>query len=256
MSIKSLLIPCIESQYTQEYIANVFWCQDIAKVSNITLIPYIKHSEIYSIAYINIAEWGANEAAYNFIHRLKNSTKETRIIHHEDSWWSVQINTHNNGDIQVGPYTTSFDSNYFVNERVNEECCIDDENNCLNEEDDDCPIKGINGEYYTIEEALQRLSDLDVITDSMDDEKPSSKAYREVRDEINQLSNELAIHEALKQKRNVTQRDRDFANPKFEDDEYLRIAEEYWMHPMPMYDIPSYEDKYTSIPSLIVRSNA
>lgn len=114
------MIPCVESQYTQEYIANVFWRQYIAKVSNITLIPYIKNSknsEIYNIAYINIAEWCDSEVAYNFIQRVNNPLKEARIVHKEDNWWVVQINTHNNGNILVGSYTFVFESKHFVNKQ-------------------------------------------------------------------------------------------------------------------------------------------
>jgi hypothetical protein len=99
MSIKSLMINCVESQYSQEYIANVFWRQNIAKVSTITLIPYLNNSKICRIAYINIAQWCDSEAAYNFIQRLKDSSKEARIVHNDDEWWPVQINTHNNGEI-------------------------------------------------------------------------------------------------------------------------------------------------------------
>ena len=36
--ITSLVLPCIEISYTPEYIANAFWNQRIAQVSNITLL--------------------------------------------------------------------------------------------------------------------------------------------------------------------------------------------------------------------------
>ena len=112
--IKSLMIPWVESQYTQEYIANVLWSQHLANVSSITLIPYIKNAENYSIAYIAIAEWCDTEAAYNFIQRLKNPYRETRLVHHSDDWWPIQLNTHNDdGNISVCTYTVGFDSDYF-----------------------------------------------------------------------------------------------------------------------------------------------
>ena len=47
MSIKSLMIANVESQHTAEYIANVFWNQNIAQVNSITLIPYLKETEIH-----------------------------------------------------------------------------------------------------------------------------------------------------------------------------------------------------------------
>lgn len=243
MSIKSLMITCVESQYTQPYIANVFWRQDIAKVSSITLIPYIKNSEIYNVAYISIDEWCESESAYNFIQRLKNPNQEARIVHFEDSWWPVQMNTHNNGELNVGDYTVSFESDYWVKNEVSTVSCSDAEV--------ENPIKGLNGEYYTVEEASQRLSELDVTLGLMDDERPSSSAYRELCNEINQLSNELCIHEALNKKSNVTERNR---NRKYDDAEYLRMAEEYFSHPVCM--IPDSDEANTFLSSLTVRSNA
>jgi len=116
MLVKSVMINCLESQsqYSQEYIANVFWRQQIAKVSAITLIPYFKNYKVYYIAYITIDQWCDNEAAYNFIKRLLVPSNEARIIHCGDNWWPVQINTHNNGEIYFSTYTMIFNSNYFV----------------------------------------------------------------------------------------------------------------------------------------------
>jgi hypothetical protein len=127
MTTNNLMINCVESQYTQEYIANVFWRQHIAKVSSITLMPYLKNGEICNIAYINIGQWGESEAAYNFIQRLNNPSKETRIVHHDDEWWPVVINTHNIGDIYVGDYTLVFKSDYFIKDDETAPCTEDDE---------------------------------------------------------------------------------------------------------------------------------
>ena len=113
MPIKSLMINCIGSQYTAEYIANVFWTQHIAKVSSVTLIPYLKNYEVFSTAYITIHEWCDREVAYNFIQRLKDYTKEARIVHHEDDWWPVEINSHNDGLLDVGAYTSKFPLSYY-----------------------------------------------------------------------------------------------------------------------------------------------
>lgn len=113
MSIKSLTINCVESIYTQEYIANTFWKQQIARISSVTLIPFTKNGEKYNIAYINVDQWCDSENAYNFIRYLNNPFKETRLVHHEDNWWPVEINTHNNGSIDVDKYTVHFTSDYF-----------------------------------------------------------------------------------------------------------------------------------------------
>lgn len=218
MSITTLMISCIERQYTQEYIANVFWRQDIAKVSNITLIPYIKNTDIYSIAYINIAEWCASEAAYNFIHRLKNPTKEARIVHHEENWWPVEINTHNNGEIQVGSYTVSFDSNYWVKDKLETQDSSDNKRVSLTEDEEAYPIKGFYGEYYTVEEALERMI---ILNDQLSDVWKEIKTHRDpyfigIKDEMIHLENELRIQEALNKSSNVTHREPKFGNKQME----------------------------------------
>lgn len=110
MSIHNLMIQYVEGQYNHEYIANVFWVQNLAKVHSITLVPYLKNSEIYNIAYITIEQWCDSEAAYNFIQRLKKPEKEARIVYHEDYWWLVELNTHNDGKMFLGAYTVVFNS--------------------------------------------------------------------------------------------------------------------------------------------------
>jgi hypothetical protein len=118
MSIKSLMIANVESQHTAEYIANVFWNQNIAQVSSITLIPYLKETEILQMAYIDIEYWCDSEVAYNFLQRLKVPEGEARVIHFADDWWPVQINTHNNGQLLAGVYTTTFSYSYFEMNKI------------------------------------------------------------------------------------------------------------------------------------------
>lgn len=238
--IKSLMIPCIESQYTQEYIANVFWKQHIAKVSSITLIPYIKNCEIFSIAYINIASWCDSEAAYNFIQRLKNQDRETRIVHDDDNWWLVELNTHNNGDINVGSYTVTFDSSYFVKSEPPTAPCTDDEEEYICDDDEwqefveNRPIKGLNNDYYTVDEAIEHLWVLNEQYEQAFDEnvRDVDLPLLSIEDEILHFENELRIHEAVNKSSNVTQRALDFGKRKFEDEEFQRLADEYYSHPV------------------------
>ena len=207
MSVKilSLMLPCVESQYTQEYIANVFWRQGIAKVSRITLIPYLKDDWIRNIAYINVDGWCETEAAYNFIKRLNDSSKEARIVHHVDEWWAVEFNTHNNGDILVGAYTMTFDDKYFKRELEDDNYptapCSEDEE----EQDESKPIK-VYGKYYTVEEARDRLRDLEYQIDDMEDAWPVESLFEEVMKEIHVLEDELSIHDAVNSSSNVTLR--------------------------------------------------
>lgn len=231
MSVKNLIINSIEGQYTAEYIANAFWNQRIAKVRKITLVPYIKKREIFSIAYIMVDEWCDSEMAYNFIQRLKNESKEARIVHHEEEWWAVELNTHNDGDIFVGPYTISFQSSYFetpifldVEEAVEE--AVEEEQNQEDEEynpddweeynPDDWeprvgftkewaefhrrrPIKDINNIYYTVEEAEEQLWILSHKKDSTFEEAEALEFLR----------NELRIHNSVNNSNNVTLRNED-----------------------------------------------
>lgn len=122
MSINSLMISRILPQYTAEYIANVFWYQNIAQVSSITLFPYLQGSHVFQRAYVTIAAWSDSEVAYNLIQRLKDDTKKTRIVHHDDLWWPVQVNTDIAGYYYLAPYTTTFsDSYYFKPETLEDE---------------------------------------------------------------------------------------------------------------------------------------
>lgn len=226
--INSLMIPCVESQYTQEYIANVLWNQHIAKVSSITLIPYIKNSEIYSIAYIAIAEWCDTEAAYNFIQRLKNPDRETRLVHHSDDWWPIQLNTHNDGDIKVGSYSVAFDASYFVKSEVPTAPCSDDEEEYICDEEEwqefieKRPIKGLGNVYYTVDEALDHLWVLNQQHEEAFDWRTAEvdADLLKIEDEIIHFENELRIHEAVNKSSNVTQRALDFGKRKFEEESF------------------------------------
>lgn len=228
--INSLMIPCVESQYTQEYIANVLWSQHIAKVSSITLIPYIKNSEIYSIAYIAIAEWCDTEAAYNFITRLKNPNREARIVHHSDDWWAVHLNNHNDGNLNVGSYTVDFASDYFqrdiqCDDQVTAPCTDDEEEYICDEEEwqeflEKRPIKGLGNDYYTVEEALEHLWVLNGMFSRVEQENPVPKKFYELLNEINHFESELRIHEAVNKSSNVTQRALDFGKRKFEEESF------------------------------------
>jgi hypothetical protein len=109
-TITSLVIPCVEMCYTAEYIVNVFWNQGIAQVSNVTLIPYPTNTEYLQMAYIYIDSWCDTEVAYNFLQRLKDTNKETRLVHSSEDWWPVEANTTN---LFMLNYSTSFPPAYF-----------------------------------------------------------------------------------------------------------------------------------------------
>jgi hypothetical protein len=115
MSITSLMISNAEGVKNSEYIANAFWSQNIAQVSSIVLLPYLKNNKLYQMAYIEIAGWCDSEVAYNFIRRLKVLEGEARLNHNlNEDWWSVQINTHYDGQPFIDASTVTFSQKTFV----------------------------------------------------------------------------------------------------------------------------------------------
>ena len=118
--------------HTAEYIANVFWSQNIAQIKSIVLTPYLYKSTFYQTAYIHIETWGDSESAYNFMKRLQNKTKITKIVHQVEDWWPVAINTMEPKTLMnlyqhSGKYLTSFDKSYYVKEEPTELDTISDE---------------------------------------------------------------------------------------------------------------------------------
>jgi hypothetical protein len=120
MSIKSITIPAVELKYTPDYIADIFLRQKIAHVKKITMIPYLRNNEVYNIVYIYIDNWCDSESAYNFIQRLKDPTKEARLIYKSDDWWHVEINKHNSGDIYLYNYSKEFNEE-FIRDEIKEQ---------------------------------------------------------------------------------------------------------------------------------------
>jgi len=117
MSITSLMISNAEGVNNSEYIANAFWSQNIAQVSSIVLLPYLKNNKLCQMAYIEIASWCDSEVAYNFIRRLKVLEGEARLNHNlNEDWWAVQINTHYDGQPFIDASTVTFSQKTFIKE--------------------------------------------------------------------------------------------------------------------------------------------
>ena len=115
MSITSIMISNAEGVNNSEYIANAFWSQNIAQVSSIVLLPYLKNNKLCQMAYIEIASWCDSEVAYNFIRRLKVLEGEARLNHNlNEDWWAVQINTHYDGQPFIDASTVTFSQRSFV----------------------------------------------------------------------------------------------------------------------------------------------
>lgn len=125
--ILNLMMPCVEfgSADMHSYIMNVFRNQKLCKVSEVTLIPYNKNGSIVNVCFVKVKEWFDSECAYNFINRLKDKSKETRLIYEDDNWWLVKINEN---------YDTIFFSEYYT-VKFNDY----DELDVVDKLDDECP---------------------------------------------------------------------------------------------------------------------
>lgn len=86
--INSLFIPKIDIGVTADSIIDAFYCQNIATISRVTLVPYKNCLR----AYLDIHEWHQSEAAHNFVQRLNDKKRETRFVHNDDNWCVVQVN--------------------------------------------------------------------------------------------------------------------------------------------------------------------
>ena len=98
--IKSLFIPLVDISHNAEYIMDALYCNNIAVVSSVTIKRVSKKSRVFNRAYIDIAEWMPSEAAYNFIQRLKDPSKEARFVHGDDDWWHFEINKKSSSVVQ------------------------------------------------------------------------------------------------------------------------------------------------------------
>ena len=194
MSLNNLMISNIDSQYTPEYIVDVFWDQRIAKVSNITIIPYIDNSVVYNIAYIKIGEWCDNELAYNIINMLKCKNVEVenieaRIRYTDDKWWVIKLNTDYSYNMCIGEYTMEFDSSYFISD--------DDELESTPGPEEENVIKGLYDEFYSETSVIKHIFELKKYVLVAQDRGDKWLAW-DIQREINYLEKELNKHLASK----------------------------------------------------------
>jgi hypothetical protein len=60
------------------------------KTRKICVMPDFKRNQLCYTAYIEVAEWCDREVAYNLIQKIKDPTKEARIVYEDDNWWVVE----------------------------------------------------------------------------------------------------------------------------------------------------------------------
>lgn len=119
--IKSLFIASVEPKYNADYIMDAFYCHNVATISRVTLVPCETRRGLKYRAYIDIHEWHPSEAAYNFIQRLKDTSKEARFVYNDDNWWVVEVNK--KSYITTSPKTAQLTTiNYLVTAMSEPEC--------------------------------------------------------------------------------------------------------------------------------------
>ena len=192
MAFKSIMIPFVKTIYTPHHIAFTLLTKEICHVSSITLIPQINDGEIYNIAYIDVDYYCDTEAAYEFIHSIKNASYTLYHDNDNDNPWTFQLNTHNYGGLCVGDFTTKIQlQNYNTNT-----------NSSSSELQQFKPIIGLCDEHYSLDEALQHFDLL------IQDWHSVNTAFerRQIEHMMQHFDNELRIHHSVLNSQHVTSR--------------------------------------------------
>jgi hypothetical protein len=97
-NIRSIFISNVNSDFNANDIMDTLYCQSIATVSRVTLVPNITtykdilKGDNYN-AYIEIANWHETELAYKVIKRLSKSTRAVPLSYSANKWWNIELNT-------------------------------------------------------------------------------------------------------------------------------------------------------------------
>jgi hypothetical protein len=191
MTIKSIMIPKVNTIYTADHIAFTLLTKEICHVSSITLIPQIYDAEIYNIAYIDIYSYCDTEAAYEFILYIKNGVFKLLHDNDHDNIWDFQINTHNNGLLSIGSFTTKF--HYKLTSQL---LLHEHEHELLH----DSPIIGPDNQHYSLQQALDYFHLLNQQWHSVN----TAIERRLIEKNIHHLDNELRIHHSVYNSQHIT----------------------------------------------------
>ena len=187
MNTKKLVIANVDTKYSAEYIANVLWYNEIAKVSTITLLPHIYHT-ISHTAFIEIESYCDTLCASSFVERVKRGPYHFthNDLYPENNVWLFELNPLSIGSLYVGAYTKTFMPDFFTYPEE-EDTYVDEaelcsttpnvvEEECIQEDQEPepmpepepvivpapvdrmkCPIEGLYNDYYSVDEALERI---------------------------------------------------------------------------------------------------
>jgi len=207
MAFKFLMIPRVKTIYTADHIAFTLLTKEICHLSSITLIPQINdadgdgeiyNAEIYNIAYIDVSTYCDTENAYEFIHSIKNGIY---ILHHDndtENIWTIQLNTHNSGDLCLGHFTTKFPLKYYTSNYINSSSKDQD----IDQDIDLTPIIGPDHLHYSVDDALLHFDLLIQQWHSVN----TAFERRRIEHLIQHFDKELRIHHSVNNSLHVTSR--------------------------------------------------
>jgi hypothetical protein len=122
-------------EYSPEYIAEVFWQQQIAQVKTVTMY------NLNGLSLVEVDRWLDTEVAFEFIKSLKRGAKtqnyDTMLVHsaeedEDESYWIVCAELSNILPSMFGRETTEFTRQFFVPDEPEEPS--DEENEPSDEE--------------------------------------------------------------------------------------------------------------------------
>ena len=223
----SLYIPHVFSNFTSEYIANIFESMDIGKVNHVDLVAKIdKHGKAYNSAYIHFEYWFSSIIAQNFQDRVLDPNKEARIIHDDPWYWIVMENTakkHNPGERKMRINLTPSENNNsdvaliteLHNEKMDMECEFKEEEqqeDVLKKlEKENKMLKNINQMYLNhIKKICRCVESTEIYLKSKENEERaiSNKIFNllicsftleEAREEICKTLYKMSYHDYMKQ---------------------------------------------------------
>ena len=90
----SVYIPHVFPNFTSEYITGVFESLRIGVVNHVDLVAKVdRQGKPYNAAYIHFKYWCSGPAAENMYYRIKDTSKEARIVHDDPWFWILLENT-------------------------------------------------------------------------------------------------------------------------------------------------------------------
>ena len=149
----------VEVKDKYNFVRDVFECQNLCKVSEVSIIPYNKMGVIMNVCLIKVSSWCDSESGYNMMMSLKRGNKEVRVIYECDNWWVVERNEYGGCDIEGVRFDSVADSVVDADSEVESEVESEVYTESIRESD-------VDGEWYSVPNVVS-LSD--TVTDTVSD---------------------------------------------------------------------------------------